>query len=732
MKSRRIIIAAVAVIAVMLILIQTGVLRGVGIRPFGEEEESASSQQGVSAFDYVTQGNLKYRVKAEGNYFYFYKNGEWKKEFLKGVNIGAGEPGLFPGELTISYEDYYRWFQQISDMNVNCIRVYTTLRPQFYNALYDFNEQAKNPLYLFQGVWIDEADVQALSDVYAQNGKIAEDFTQDALDLVDVLHGNKTLPVRAGFASGEYTADVSKYLAGWIIGIEWDPNLVDNTNNNNPDKNEYEGNYLYTMSATPFESFLCSVGDKVIERQTKEYGVQVPVAFANWVTTDPISHPNEPHEDEDRTTVNMENIKSRDGFLPGQFASYHVYPYYPDSFNYQEDYINYVDPDGKVNPYRAYLKDLKLAHTMPIVVAEFGIPTSRGKAHESIMGYNQGGVSETDQAEMLLDMFKSMYEENYAGGIVFTWQDEWFKRTWNNVKFDVPDKRPFWSNYQTNEQNFGILAFDPGEEKSTCYVDGDIGDWNDNSPILTNSAGSLYMKSDEKYVYFMVKSDSYDFDNDTLLIPLDTIAQQGNLSIKDEKVTFDKAADFVIRINGKDNSRITVDSYYDVFYYLYGEQYKMLEPVDDIRTKNSGRFNNMMMCYNYEMTVPPKNTTIPFGSYETGKLTYGNANPDAEDYNSLADFCYKDGALEIKIPWQLLNVMDPSGKEIMDDFYTMQNIVAMDTDDWAVGMGIYDSKSEQEIKLSAAYTWEEWTLPTYHERLKPSYYILKDQLPQFE
>lgn len=732
MKSKKIIIAAAAVIAATLILIQTGLLRGVGIRPFGEEEESSSSQQGGSSFDYVTQGNLKYRVKAEGNYFYFYQNGEWKKEFLKGVNIGAGEPGLFPGELTISYEDYYRWFQQISDMNINCIRVYTTLRPQFYNALYDFNEQAKNPLYLFQGVWIDEADVQALSDVYAQNGKIAEDFTQDALDLVDVLHGNKTLPVRAGFASGEYTADVSKYLGGWIIGIEWDPNLVDNTNNNNPDKNEYEGNYLYTMSATPFESFLCSVGDKVIERQTNEYGVQVPVAFANWVTTDPISHPNEPHEDEDRTTVNMENIKSRDGFLPGQFASYHVYPYYPDSFNYQEDYINYVDPDGKVNPYRAYLKDLKLAHTMPIVIAEFGIPTSRGKAHESIMGYNQGGVSENDQAEMLLDMFKSMYEENYAGGIVFTWQDEWFKRTWNNVKFDVPDKRPFWSNYQTNEQNFGILSFDPGEEKSTCYVDGDISDWNDNSPILTNSAGSLYIKSDEKYVYFMVKSDTYDFENDTLLIPLDTIAQQGNMSIKDEKVAFDKAADFVIRINGKDNSRITVDSYYDVFYYLYGEQYKMLELVDDIRTKNSGRFNNMMMCYNYEMTVPPKNTTIPFGSYETGKLTYGNANPDAEDYDSLSDFCYKDGALEIKIPWQLLNVMDPSGKEIMDDFYTMQNIVAMDTDDWSAGMGIYDSKSEQEIKLSGTYTWEEWTLPTYHERLKPSYYILKDQLPQFE
>ncbi|MDF2568202.1 MAG: hypothetical protein K0R90_1658, partial [Oscillospiraceae bacterium] len=595
MKKVIVVVLALAIAAA--IVVQTGLLEGMGIHKirFSDKQENTSQND---KYSYVTQGDLSYRVKAEGNYFYVFKKGNWEKQFMKGVNIGAGRPGIFPGELSITYEEYYRWFQYISDMGANSIRVYTTLRPQFYNALYDFNQKAKNPLYLFQGVWMNEEDIQSLNDVYAQNQKIATEFTQDALDIVDILHGNKTLPTRAGFASGTYTADVSKYLAGIIIGMEWDPKFVKNTNEANTEKNTFDGEYLYTINATPFETFLCTVGDKVIQHQTKSYKFQVPVAFSNWVTTDPLSHPNEPHEDEDLVTVNMENIKSRDTFLPSQFASYHIYPYYPDSFNYQEDYISYKDSDGKINPYRAYLKDLKSAHTMPILVAEFGIPASRGMAHENIhTGYNQGFVDETKQGGMLLGMMDSIYEENYAGGLIFSWQDEWFKRTWNNVNFDVADKRPFWSNVQTNEQAFGILSFDPGASKSVCYVDGDKTDWAGMTPTLVSGNGKLYMKSDERYVYFMAELSDFDFKNNTLLIPINTIESQGNTKYTAQKVTFDQDADFVISIHSQDDSRIVVDSYYDAFYYLYGEQYQMIPKISDIRKKNTGRFNTMQMCY---------------------------------------------------------------------------------------------------------------------------------------
>lgn len=729
---KKFLLGAITVLIIAIMVANTGILHN--IRFIRNEDSIEASPTPVNAkIEYEITNGIRYRVKAEGNSFHFYEKGKWIKKFIKGVNIGAGKPGIFPGELTIRYDEYFRWFQEIGKMNANCIRIYTTMRPQFYNALLDYNRTAPEPIYIIQGVWMDEADITALSDVYAQNEKIKNAFTQDAKNVVDVVHGNITLPTRAGFASGNYTADVSGYLAGFMIGIEWDPKFVKTTNDNNLDKVVYNGKYLYTLNASPFETFLGIVGDEVITYQTNKYNFQTPIAFPNWITTDPLAHPNEPHPDEDMISVNMENIKSRDTFYTKMYLSYHVYPYYPDMLNHEKEYISYTDPYGKINPYRAYLKDLKTIHTMPIIIAEFGIPTSRGKAHESIMGYNQGKVDEKDQGSMLSEMMNSMYEENYAGGLIFTWQDEWFKRTWNNVLFDIPDKRPYWSNIQTNEQNFGILSFDPGATKSTCQIDGDIAEWKDVPPSVISDYGSLYLKNDERYIYFMIKTKDFNFDNDTILIPIDTIENQGNFKVKDTDIKFSKSSDFLITIKGESNTRITVDTYYDPFYYLYGEQYKMIPAISDVRTKNSGRFTPINMCYNYEMVIPDSKKVVSFKSYETGKLLYGISNPANKEYQSLADFYQKDGLIELRIPWQILNVMDPSSKMIMDDLYTMQNIVPTSTKGLSLGIGTLKGSSKAlSIQMDGDYQWPAWILPTYHERLKPAYYVLQKEFLKFK
>ena len=368
---KKYVVSIVATLLVLFICAQMGWLQIFGINrwSFPWEEEKQEDEVKKIPNSYEDSDGISYCVKAQGDYFYVYSDGDWKQTFWQGVNIGSGAPGLFPGELSIGYDTYLRWFEYISEMNCNCVRVYTAMMPDFYNALHDFNSKSENPLYLFQGVWMDEDDIATLNDVYADDNKILNAFKKDALNLVSIIHGKATLPKRTGYASGTYTADVSSWFGGWILGMENDPKFILNTNDNNKEKNSYDGTYLYTQGSTPFEAFLANVGDAVIKKETEKYKFQSPVAFANWVTTDPLSHSAEPYPDEDLLSLNTESIKGRDTFHSKLFASYHVYPYYPDSMSYQTDYTTYYDETGKVNTFEAYLKDLKLAHTVPIMIA---------------------------------------------------------------------------------------------------------------------------------------------------------------------------------------------------------------------------------------------------------------------------------------------------------------------------------------------------------------------------
>ena len=677
---------------------------------------------------FIDNDSIKYMSKVDSQYFYIYKDNKWQKEFIKGVNIGAAKPEYFPGEFGITKKDYLRWFKYISDMNSNTIRVYTILKPDFYNALYEYNKNTDKPLYLIQGVWINEEDIAKYKNAYIP--QIENNFKKDIETTIDVLHGNKIIKKSVGHAYGIYDKDVSPYVIGYVLGIEWDPEFVTTTNDNNKDKVNFDGKYLYSKDASPFENFLCEYGDQCIDYEAGNYNMQKTVSFSNWPTTDMISHPNEPLPTEDIAIVNMEHIKKKDSFKTGLFASYHIYPYYPDFMNYQKDYANYKDKNGRLDSYKAYLKDLKKEHSMPVLVAEFGVPAARGKAHDNIsMGFNQGNVTEKDQGEMDAFMLKDIYEEGYAGALVFAFQDEWFKRTWNTMDLDLPSRRSYWNNQQTNEQHFGLLAFDSGEIASPCYIDGDIKEWKDDIPISKNNGTELYMKSDEAYVYFMVKSSNFNFDKEKLIIPVDILGNQGNSSFNGVK--FNKNADFVIAINGKDKSQILVDPYYDSFQYIYGEKLNMIPKVKEYDIKNSGVFRPMYLCINKEIYLPQDKVKKPFNKYETGKLIFADGNPKNSDYNSLADFYVKDNIVEIRIPWQLLNVMDPSTKMVMDDLH-VDGIKPIKTQGIYAGAAVVQDKTPTQSITMTSYKWEEWNVPTYHERLKQSYYILKEAFGKYK
>lgn len=683
------------------------------------------------------KGEPAYTSRVVDDSFEVLVNDKWKKVKIKGVNIGMAKPGAFPGESAITEDEYYRWFEEIGDMGANSIRVYTLHPPGFYYALKRYNEEHDQPIYVFHGIWIDEGSLTGSLDAFNKQNTLT--FQQEMKRIVDVVHGNAIIEPRVGHASGAYRADISPYIIGWIMGVEWDPEMVKNTNDTHKNKGDYQGTYFQTVKGDPFEYWLAVQLDVLVSYEVDQYNWIRPVSFTNWITTDLLTHPAEPNkEKEDLVSVNPNLIQTK-GVLKktNQFASYHVYPYYPDFLNLEEDYQKFVDHRGEFNNYAAYLKELHEAHTMPVLIAEFGVPGSRGLAHENPFGWNQGHLSEQKQGEIIVRLYEDIIHEDLLGGIVFAWQDEWFKRTWNTMDYDNADRRPFWSNAQTNEQQFGLLSFDRHKIK----VDGESSDWKQASPLYTKKTGPLQQLSieyDERYLYFRINLDNAEKGYPVLV--LDTVSGQGNHTADSIKnVSFQNGIDFMIHLESAKQSRVLVDAYYDSFTYQYGHLLKMLELQSPEPANNSGSFNRIQLALNKEQYIPEKDETIPFSFYEAGKLQLGNANPTSADYDSLADYFVNEesGVIEARIPWALLNVKDPSQREVMGNLYKDGLEASKKIKGIKVGLLFIKANGQVVDSLPALnkaklpnmelYAWDKWDLPKSEERLKESYYLVKKE-----
>lgn len=71
---------------------------------------------------------------------------------LKGVNMGLTLATTNLNNPDVSYETYMEWFEQISEMNANTVKVFTIMNPDFYQAFYDYNKKQKARYILFRNM----------------------------------------------------------------------------------------------------------------------------------------------------------------------------------------------------------------------------------------------------------------------------------------------------------------------------------------------------------------------------------------------------------------------------------------------------------------------------------------------------------------------------------------------------------------------------------------------------
>jgi len=160
------------------------------------------------------------------------------------------------------------------------------------------------------------------------------------------------------------------------------------------------------------------------------------------------------------------------------------------------------------------------------------------------------------------------------------------------------------------------------------------------------------------------------------------------------------------------------------------------------------------MVLNRGYTVPITEERVPFEAVETGQLRFGNGNPESPAYDSLADVNVSPStnAVEIRLPWLLLNVADPSRRRRLGDFWNeglsayepfeeiavaAASYAPADADGTATPVegvtnlthavpGVTDGRLR-----TAAYVPPTWDRPAYTERLKAAVDPVRDVFARY-
>jgi hypothetical protein len=680
--------------------------------------------------------------------------GSWRPTFLKAVNLGAALPGKSPAEFPDDPALYRQWFAQMRECGFTAVRLYTIFPPVFYDELLAFNRGRPDPLYVIHGVWVEDPP----GDDYAEPA-FEGSFQAEMRRVVDLMHGALDLPVRPGHAAGRYRSDVSPWWIATILGREWEAYGVLAFNRRHPGLDTFDGTYVRAEKATAMERWLSAQVDYIVGYETERWNAQRATAWTNWPTLDPLHHPTESTRveeaawqrrkgldvhslegrinDEDAVGLDMERSRATEANQGGLFASYHAYPYYPDFMVYDPGYAKARDEEGP-NAYLGYLQDLARHHAAhPVFVGEVGVPSSREVAHINYQGFTHGGHGEKQQGEVNARLFRTVRRAGLTGAALFAWIDEWFKHNWLVMAYHLPAARnALWHDRQDAEQNYGLLAYRAGEGGPKVVIDGRAGEWS-GPPLLAAGDGAprLWVTSDESDLYLRLDTDpaarlGYVIAMDVIDPALGDRSFPAGVPLKsaarlEAAILFDGQA-----------ARVVLDDTYD----------RWADLPDQPRANDDGVFVSPRIRPN-PLRITRDGQVIPSTVLEIGTLRPGTTDRSSPEFDDRAEWRQDraTGVLELRVPWGMLNVTDPSSRAVWrpgtgpQSWVTTEGIrFAVAAVPLAAGPGfkaagapvavLPPADARGVVDGLALYRWPTWEVPTFHTYPKLSFEIMRRAL----
>ncbi len=685
---------------------------------------------------FYTGGYIPFGSSKENNALFLVKDGDiyssrhskLAKITIKGVNVDNFVPGNNPSDYAITKDIWVRWFKLISEMGANTIKITNIYDPKFYNAFYEYNSKAEKPLYLIQGITVSDYVNNNANDAYT--GDFYKKLREDGMCAIDVVHGQRNIMDNNIHGSGVYRKDISKWVLGYLVGNEWISATIAYTNNKN-EGGVFRGKYLSTVeSANAFEVMLCDVMDTMVSYESSKYHEQRLISFSNDPAYDPFIY----DEGYDLlynkyVDIDIEVIKQR--HFKGLFAAYSIYELCDDydralSLRTKNKLHNMEEITHKDSYLHGYLEILSKYHSYPVVVTSFECSTSRG-----VMKSNNP-YTEAEQGEILVNSYNNIMNSGAKGAFIECWQDSWVKQSYNTRYALNTTHSENWHDRQTVSQNKGLLAFEPVNKYHKVYLDGDFSDFDKTPLVGTFGDFTVSYSYDAEYAYFLIRG-TEKFDSSLMHFVFDITPNSGALGYteNDRNLTFDRGVDFILCLDGKENSRLLVQERYDSFTENFTDALYRKDAFATPPPKDSKNFAVVGMLQQIQsadlfadadMSIDEYLELVKVQRYDTGVLKHGITNPSSENFDSLADFCFGRDGVEIRIPWTLLNFSDPSQCFVHKDYYECFGREDMKISEMYVAV-CYEGFTDAHLVPVKLSPWNSDI--SVEERLKSSYEIVR-------
>ncbi len=343
---------------------------------------------------------------------------------------------------------------------------------------------------------------------------------------------------------------------------------------------------------------------------------------------------------------------------------------------------------------------------------------------DTVDGYNRGGFSEIEQGEKLVEMLSYIDETTAVGVIVKSWQDQWTNKTSFAMIEDTSDNTAssYWHNVMASDESFGLVKF-IDNKADKIIIDGEFSDW-DKKTTLLDSDVKLRVDSDNNYLYLNLSDSFKTIEDAQLYIGIDITPKSGSTYYSQQDVSFSIPVDFVVDLSNLDLAKVLVHKRYNQFNYLYKYYKYDVDREIVIPRADSSEFSEILALNRKNFYLLDKKEVIPPIYYESGKLVSGSLDPMALDYNSLADFKAMGNSVELRLPWAMLNVINPLKMRVYDDFYTTSLESYLEVVD--INFSIYDKNSKQIFSTSQNYKHKNERSLKYDYIKKDSYNMLKD------